>query len=83
MQAQIAASLRHLKEAAAHLADAAAAIADADKARRPTSTACCSSCGPKSSGLNRTASAQFGWARLCIFRLRPYQIAFWYYPDIK
>ena len=31
MQAQIAASLRHLKEAAAHLSEAAQAIADADK----------------------------------------------------
>lgn len=31
MQAQIAASLRHLKEAAAHLSDAALAIGDADK----------------------------------------------------
>ena len=32
MQAQIAASLRHLKKAAAHLSDAALAIGDADKA---------------------------------------------------
>ena len=32
MQAQIAASLRHLKEAAAHLSEAAEAIAEADKA---------------------------------------------------
>ena len=31
MQAQIAASLRHLKEAAAHLSDAALAISDTDK----------------------------------------------------
>jgi len=31
MQAQIAASLRHLKEAAAHLSDAVLAIGDADK----------------------------------------------------
>ena len=31
MQAQIAASLRHLKEAVAHLSDAALAIGDADK----------------------------------------------------
>ncbi len=31
MQAQIASSLRHLKEAAAHLSDAALAIGDADK----------------------------------------------------
>lgn len=31
MQAQIAASLRHLKEAAAHLSDAALVIGDADK----------------------------------------------------
>jgi hypothetical protein len=32
MQAQIAASLRHLKEAAAHLSEAVQAIGDADKA---------------------------------------------------
>ena len=31
MQAQIAASLRHLKEAAAHLSEAALAIGEADK----------------------------------------------------
>ena len=31
MQAQIAASLRHLKEAAAHLSEAARAIGEADK----------------------------------------------------
>ena len=31
MQAQIAASLRHLKEAAAHLSEAACAIGDANK----------------------------------------------------
>jgi hypothetical protein len=31
MQAQIAASLRHLKEAAAHLSETALAIGDADK----------------------------------------------------
>jgi hypothetical protein len=31
MQAQIAASLRHLKESAAHLSDAALAIGDADE----------------------------------------------------
>ena len=31
MQAQIAASLRHLKEAAAHISGAARAIGDADK----------------------------------------------------
>lgn len=31
MQAQIAASLRHLKEAAAHLSEAALALGDADQ----------------------------------------------------
>ena len=65
MQAQIAASLRHLKEAAAHLSDAALAIGDADKTASANIDHLLQARSPKSGGSKSNFASQFKQEPLC------------------